>query len=122
MNVEDINTIIQELQDSEITPSNTRFLASLYIIKDKMEKPVTRHDNTSNKELQDVLPAFNHYVDVKRKYQMQQISDDALVQSMKFVVQELREFIQTLYCNTSTRKERIQIESMLTELISQFTN
>lgn len=75
--------------------------------------------NTEEQELYDIIPEYNRYKRIKRKYQMHEISDTAVVDSIKRVCSELGEFIQVLYNNTDMRKERIQIESVISSLYNQ---
>ena len=64
------------------------------------------------------LPAYENYCNLKRRYQMNEVSDEVLPEAMKFVTQELYDFIKTLYSNTYLRKERTHIEKLLKTLIS----
>lgn len=76
--------------------------------------------DTDEQELYDIIPEYERYKRIKRKYQMHEISDDAVINSIQLVCKELYEFIQILYCNTDMRKERIQIESVLRTLYDKF--
>lgn len=121
----EIEQVIEELKKEDLTFSNARNLASLYIIYNNIEKSNTEQSDESDvishtalQELTDILPAYKNYCMLKRKYQLNEISEDCLPPAMKFVSQELYEFIKTLYSNTYLRKERSFIEEMLKNLIS----
>ncbi len=130
MNIEEIKSSIEELEKDDLTLSNVRNLASLYIIYNNLEKSVRsqieasesilNNKNSIENELNDILPAYTRYKNVKIQYQLHQLPDDALVPAMKLLVQELEEFILILYNNTHLRKERICIESMVTKLHDKF--
>ncbi len=49
---------------------------------------------------------YEMYVDTKRQYQMRQISEDAVIASIKDVCKEIDEFISLIYSNSDLRKER----------------
>lgn len=121
MTLEEINVAIDELESDEISVFNVKKLASLYIVRDNIEKSVKTSVDASERELQDVFPAYSHYKDIKRKYQMKEIPEDALVPVMKLVTQELQEFILTLYNNTYLRKERICIEQMILDITNKLS-
>lgn len=78
--------------------------------------------DTDEQELYDIIPEYERYKRIKRKYQMHEISDEAVINSIKLVCKELEEFIQLLYSNTDMRKERIQIQSIISNLYNQFCN
>lgn len=121
----EIKQVIEELKKEDLTFSNARNLASLYIIYNNIEKSNIEQPDESGdiprivlQELNDILPAYKNYCMLKRRYQLNEISEDCLPPAMKFVSQELYEFIKTLYSNTYLKKERICIEEMLKNLIS----
>lgn len=68
------------------------------------------------------LPAYENYCNLKRRYQMKEVSDDVLPEAMKFVTQELSEFLLILYNNTYLRKERKLIEDMIKNLETRFNS
>lgn len=76
--------------------------------------------NIDEQELYDIIPEYERYKRIKRKFQQHEISEDAVLSSIELVCKELCEFIQMLYCNTDMRKERIQIENVITMLYYQF--
>ena len=76
--------------------------------------------DTDEPELYDIIPEYERYKRIKRKYQLHEISDDAVINSIKMVCKELEEFIQLLYFSTDMLKERIQIESIISSLYNQF--
>lgn len=124
----EIKQAIAELEPEELTLSNARNLASLYILYNNVEKSNTEQSDKSESisdrtviELKDIFPAYMKYRETKTKYQRHEISDDALVPCMRLVAQEIKEFVYTLYTNTYLRKERKILEDMLAELTVQIS-
>jgi len=72
------------------------------------------------KELADILPSYYEYVDLKRDYQMGNISESRVIKSLKFVCIEIREFVDTLYSSTDMNKERKCIREMIDNISRDF--
>ena len=113
MDIEYINALIEDLEQSELSLSNIRNLASLYIVRKELIENL-QYDNVRT-ELDDILPSYIEYVRVKKKYQLNEVTEQAVFISMQTLCREIREFIQSLYSNTDTPKER----EMLRNLIDQ---
>lgn len=109
MNIHDVNTTIQKLEQGETTFENCQKLASLYIIRDK-------YIGETEKELNDILPQYKKYVDIKRKYQLGEVSEKLVERQIKIVCKEISEFIHTMYAGTDMPEERKYIENMITGL------
>ena len=115
--MEEVNNTIDELENSDTTFSNCEKLAILYIIRD-------HHENVRNPagndevtvELSDILPQYHKYVDIKREYQLGNISETAVETAIKKVCKEIQEFIHTMYICTDMPSERTYIKEMLTKL------
>lgn len=104
--------MIEELEDSDTTYANVADLASLYIVKDRLNQS---NDNVT-KELNDILPAYNVYRDVKRNYQLNGIDKSKVLQQLEFVCGELSEFICMLYSNSDLEEERQYLMKMISQL------
>lgn len=123
-----VNATITELENSETNFTNCERLASLYIIKSHFNNEdnstpqlsnvdlINSSDSSVRKELFDILPHYNIYCDKKRDYQMNRTGIDIVLQSLQFVCNEIKEFLQTLYSSTDTPEEREIILSMLDNL------
>lgn len=111
-----INDTIEELEQSDTNFANCDKLAMLYIIKDHYKKypPVLRglYDEVEE-ELNDIAPQYKKYCELKRKYQLNEISKEPVIQSMNLVCKEIEDFIRILYCNTDMKEERDLIIKML---------
>lgn len=111
-----IDDTIEELEQSDTNFANCDKLAMLYIIKDHYKKypPVLRglYDEVEE-ELNDIAPQYKKYCELKRKYQLKEISKEPVIQSMNLVCKEIEDFIRILYCNTDMKEERDLIIKML---------
>lgn len=116
MNIEEIKSTIEELENSDTTFSNCEKLASLYIVYEHLTTPDTIIQDDSEKELQDIFPQYQAYINIKRKYQLNQIADSALLQAMHILCVEIKEFILTLYQSTELAQERQEIQRLLSEI------
>lgn len=67
----------------------------------------------TKKELDDILPAYNQYLNYKLKYQLGELDEMPMLGSFKFLCQELQDFILSLYSGTDTYKERRNLQSVL---------
>ena len=109
MNTDMLNTMIKELEREETTLSNIRNLASLYIVRDHLNSLVS---NTVEQELNDILPSYRNYVDIKTRYQRHEVSDEFICMALRSVCKEIAEFIHTLYSCTDMPEERNLIKKM----------
>lgn len=113
MDIDIIEDAIQELEESDTTADNVLELASLYIVRDNLKNA---NLSTINNELDDILPAYTDYISIKQKYQRHELTEDAVVYSIKQLCQEIKDLIHTVYSGTDMAKERKQLCSMLTSL------
>ena len=116
MDIKIIDEMIEELEDSDTTYANAADLASLYIVKGRLNQS---NDNVT-KELNDILPAYNVYRDVKRNYQLNGIDKSKVLQQLKFVCRELKDFICKLYSNSDSPEEREIILKTVKEFDCEF--
>lgn len=115
----DINSIIEEIQTLESGPTtvnNVIELASLYIVKEQLQNGNMPGINGLQAEINDILPAYNKYCEVKRKYQLNEISDDAVIYQLELVLQEIADLVCTIYRGTDMRKERRKIKETIEQL------
>ena len=117
MNLQEIETTIKELENDNTTFSNCQKLASLYIVKKYLSTDSPPKMNTNVvKEFNDILPMYSEYCTIKRRYQMKELTSDAVVSAIKNVSREIKEFIRTLYANVDTQEEKDELTSMIAEL------
>lgn len=108
MNITDINRTIKELEEDSTTFENCEKLASLYIVRDNF--------NRTTDELSDILPQYLKYVDIKRRYQLGEVSEKLVEKQIKIVCKEISDFIRALYSSTDTPEERNYIKNMIDSL------
>lgn len=116
MDIIAIEDAILGLENDDTSPNNVHELASLYIVRDNLKSTLQSTSHTLNNELEDVLPYYYKYVDIKTRYQLKQTNEGEVIQGIKNVCKELKEFIEDLYCHTDMNKERICIRQMLDAL------
>lgn len=126
LDLELIEDTIEELEQDATSFENCEKLASLYICRlmnknasmsllDTLES--VSHNNVDS-ELQDILPAYQKYIDTKRRYQQYEVVDKMLIYAMQSLCDEIVEFIADLYHNTETEAERALIIEMITNMRS----
>lgn len=124
MNIQAIEEAIKELEMDDTTVKNVQELATLYIVKEKLQDPattvVTPCSTIVEEELKDILPQYRYYIDTKRKFQLNQVTENAVIADIKDLCREIGEFIHTLYSCTDIKKERILIESLITDLYTKY--
>lgn len=116
LNIEEINNTIEELENSPTTFEICLKLASLYIVRDKYLEQEKQDTNIVEQELNEIFPVYKQYCDIKRRYELGELTEEAVIQKMKFLCSEIKDFIQTLYSNTSFQQERDILSSMISEL------
>ena len=121
IDLEIIEDAIYELENSEMSADNVLELASLYIVKDKQLKSNTdTNKRVVEDELEDILPYYRKYCEIKRGYQLHQLPEEAVVDAIGKVCKEISDLIITLYSGTDLLKERKQIHKMLTNLYKTY--
>lgn len=103
-----INRMIDELEESDTSLSNIRNLSALYNVRTQL-----LGTNTVIKELNDILPSYTEYIEVKKRYQLKEIIIDNVLIQLTNVCKEIKEFIQSLYCGTDSEKERELLDNLL---------
>lgn len=117
MNIEDINSTINKLENDETTFGNCDKLASLYIVREHYLKGQKSTGNEDvEQEIKDILPQYHKYIDIKRRYQMGELSEKVVETAIKSVCREILELIQTLYKCTDMPEERAYILKMINDL------
>lgn len=122
LDIEEINRTISDLENKPTSMRNCEQLATLYICREYAKNGSERHTDENSdiiSEYSDILPAYRHYIDVKREFQKDLISYDVLFTSMQDLCTEIEEFILTLYNNTESETERNEIKRVINKL---FTN
>ena len=116
MNIEEIQDDIKMLENDATTLDNVLELASLYIVAEHLQNNTQR---TVGSELEDLFPAYNKYVQTKEQYQRGNAQEDAIINALILLSQEIREFLEILYSSTNLYKERRILHGLI-EQISAF--
>ena len=116
MNLQEIENTIVELENGDTTYSNCQKLASLYIVKEHYHNTSQQGNTEVIKEFNDILPMYSEYCRIKRKYQLKELPGDAVIDAIKEVSREIKEFIKTLYANVDTVEEKEELTTMIAEL------
>lgn len=107
MNLSDIREEIEILEGSDTTYPNCAKLADLYIVQEYIQsKGDTVKQDEVVEEYHDILPMYAEYCNKKKRYERKEITEDAVIEAMHQVSQEIKEFIQTLYANVDTEQEK----------------
>ncbi len=115
MKLADVNETINELQNSDFSLSNVRNLSALLNVREHLQNVTQSKPDSLEQELNDILPQYKNYCEIKRQYQLGKVTDDSVVSAMRQVCKEVKEFLLILYQNTDTKIERNMIKRMLEE-------
>lgn len=121
MDIQIIEEAIGELETADTTYDNIAELSSLYIVYNNLKQPIKTMVDGVNNELQDILPYYIKYRDIKTRYQLGKTAEGEVIQGMKRVCKELAEFIDALYSGTDMNKERLCIKDMLVQLNEKYS-
>lgn len=115
LNLDEINATIDELESNKLTFDVCQKLASLYIIKNYYENK--KDNDIVITEYNDILPSYHKFCELKRKYQLSEISEEIVYKQLKLLCTEISEFIQILFNNTDNEQEREIIKQALSTII-----
>ena len=121
LDLEEINNTIKELENGDTTFDTCIKLASLYIVQERINSTLsktittlsTEKNDAVQKELSDIIPSYSKYCTAKKSWKLGNVDENQVLQTLKFMCVEIREFIQTLYSSTDTEKERLYIVETL---------
>ncbi len=120
INLKEINATIKALENGNTTFESCDKLASLYIVRQNFIDPKTvvnqAHEDATTKEYLDILPQYRMYRATKKKYQMNELPDNAVKLAIKDVCKEIFEFIEMLYSGTDMEEEREEIATLIKDL------
>lgn len=113
MDIIAIEDAIHTLEEADTTADNVAELASLYIVYENNKKTIQKMVEA---EYDDILPAYRKYCATKRRYQLGEITEGAVINDLKLLCSEIREFIHALYCHTDMNRERKLLEDLISNL------
>ena len=76
--------------------------------------------DTFKKELDDIMPTYNKYIELKREYQLGNIEETSVCKALTYVCEEIFDLISTIYSGTDLYKERKAIKKLIESLKSQY--
>lgn len=114
MDIIEIQNTIKELEDGPTTFDSCIKLASLYTVADKFTS------DEVEEELDDILPAYKKFCNVKQAYQLGHTTMEAMLYELTLLSTEIQEFIETMYSSTNSPEERHIIVETLTNLYRQY--
>lgn len=121
MDIQIIENTIDELEHSDISMNNAIELASLYIIRNNNLTGINKEETSGIQgEIEDILPAYTEYRQVKTQYQLNNLPDFVVVKTLKLLCQEIEDVINLLYSSTDMNKERRCIKQMIFNLYSKY--
>ena len=116
MNLKEVNDAINELLNGPLTLSNARNLSALIVVQSYLQNAIQSESDSLERELNDILPRYKEYCEIKRDYQVGKIPKDDIIISMRRVCKEVNEFLLSLYENTETAEERTMLKTMLKDV------
>lgn len=116
-----IDEAIKTLENSDTTVENVSELASLYICQLNLKNRSNRQIERVEDELDDILPYYTKYREIKTRYQLNQTTEGEVIQGIKNVCREIQQFIDALYSGTDMNKERICINKMIEQMHEKYS-
>lgn len=124
LDIHDVDRTIRELENGETTFANCSKLADLYIVRKYFETSKEMQEEYGHKygdpkvkkELGDIMPSYTEYCDLKKHYQMGEITEKPVMSAMDKVCNEIYEFVYTLYSSTDMIEERSMLINIVDKL------
>lgn len=117
MNIQDIEESIVQLEESTTTFDNAFKLASLYILRDNLKPGLKPMVNNVEGELNDILPQYRHYIEVRRNFQLGKTTEKEMLKVLSYLCQEIKEFLQALYASTASPQEQELLNNLYSSLL-----
>lgn len=121
MDIIAINEAIETLENSDTSFENVSKLASLYICRANLQNLSNRQIDSVKDELEDIMPYYLKYKDIKKRYQLNQATEGEVIDLIKKVCREIQDFINALYSGTDMNKERICIRKMIEQIYGKYS-
>jgi hypothetical protein len=121
MDIIAINEAIETLENSDTNFENVSELASLYICRANLQNLSNRQIERVEDELEDILPYYTKYREIKTRYQLNQTTEGEVILGIKNVCREIQQFIDTIYSGTDMNKERICINKMIEQMHEKYS-
>ena len=112
ISIDELNEEITIVENEPATHTSMQKLANLYTVRDHMLS-----DNKVVAEYKDILPSYSVYCNNKKKYQLGEITETPVIQSMSNLGKEIKEFLQAIYSSTESDLERQTLFSALNDFL-----
>lgn len=119
LDLQRIENTIKELEDEETTFDTCIKLSALYVVREHLGGEILEVEDEVVKELSDILPHYEMYVQAKRNFQLTRTEYDAVLDCMKIACKEISEFIYSIYSSTDNESERILLYEMLNNILQK---
>lgn len=111
---------LEEMKSREPTAQNMRDVALLELwtnLKTKNNEIfINVSDTEIKKETRDILPAYFRYIEIKRKYQLKEVTQEKVFDSLKSLTDEIKDLLKLIYRNTDTPEERKILNTLISEI------
>lgn len=118
LDIKEIENTIAMLENGETTFASCEKLAALYIVRQNF---APKKDEVE-KEYQDILPSYELYKEIKRKFQLHEVGEEQVASVFSMLCQEISEFLRIVYSNLSIENEIFSFKSMLKNVFLQVEN
>ena len=126
LDIHEVDKTIQELEDGQTSFATCAKLADLYIVRKYFQTSKEMQEEYGHdygdahvkEELRDILPSYTEYCDLKKHYQMGEITEKPVLNSLDRMCKEIYEFMETLYRSTDMAEERDALKELITDLHS----
>ena len=116
LDLHEIEDTIKDIENKNTTLDNCRILADMLIIQHFYNSS----KNGVEEELSDILPQYRNYCRIKRRYQLKEVSETQVLNSLRLVCSEIEDFFHTLYSSTDMPEEREQLKGLIQGLFVAF--
>ena len=117
LNLEEINNTIEMLENGDTTYDTCIKLSALYNVREHLQSPVK---TMVEQELDDILPAYTIYINVKKQYQQGLIPENTVILRLNQVCRELEDLFTTIYSGTDTPEERECLHNIVGTLYNKY--
>ena len=122
MNLELVQNTIEQLESLDTTFENCQNLASLYIVRDmyKPRRSQLLEDEKVAKELSDIFPQYTKYIQIKKQYQLKEVSADKVSLEINELCRQISEFLILLYVDSDMPQERKSLQDLVEKINNEY--
>ena len=119
LTLEEIEETITQLEKGAKNLTDCIHLSALYTCRKEYKKKLQREDEETKQEdevveeYNDILPEYKRYCTIKRKYQMNECSEEIVANSLQTLFNEIEEFLASIYNNSDFPLEREEFKKFI---------